>query len=205
MRHLVQQAFAEDYNSISRRWRCQPVSLFSTSTSLNLSTYRQTKLQILACTYIIHVNDSWTMSGWVNNGQNLADCFRLYQLTRRCKSKRDFGDGGRKEKGLPWALQRIMGAVVYKKNCNKLFTTQPVFVLCQNCFSYIFGLWSLLLFVKCFDTFRWCSGAFSWTYTIICNTLPKLGAYFLSRYFLFCGGGVCMCWGGFFCTSLNYQ
>lgn len=90
------------------------------------------------------------MSGWANNAQNLADCFRLYQLTRRCKSKRDFGDGGRKEKGLPWALQRIMGAVVYQKtkqNTATCFLTQPD-CLCQNCFSYIFGLWLLLLSVS---------------------------------------------------------
>lgn len=87
-----------------------------------------------------------------------------------------------------------MGAVVNQKtkqNTATCFLTQPD-CLCQNCFSYIFGLWSLLLSVKCFDTFRWCSEAFSCTYTIIYNTLPKLIAYFLSGNLLFWGECVCV-------------
>ena len=56
------------------------------------------KLPISSNIYTVDVYGWYAISRCSNNAINCADDRRLYGLTRRCKSKRDFSSGGRKEK-----------------------------------------------------------------------------------------------------------
>ena len=59
-----------------------------------------------------NVFDARPASGWSTKDQNRSDSHRLRELTSRCGSEKDLGDGGREEKGLPRVLQSLMGSVV---------------------------------------------------------------------------------------------